>query len=69
MQFVDWEGSYIPIFHFLVVKSAITLVLTVLTIVVVPPAIILVLPAPYILRLFRRIGKWQADIAIEGLSR
>jgi len=68
-MFLDWEGSYIPIFHFLVVKAAITLVLTILAIVVIPPGIIFVIPAPYILRLFRRVGRWQAHVALEGLSR
>ncbi|KAF8325182.1 uncharacterized protein EI90DRAFT_3129023 [Cantharellus anzutake] len=68
-MFLDWEGSYIPIFHFLVVKAPITLVLTIFALVVIPPAVILIIPAPYVLRLFRRIGKWQALIAVEGLSQ
>jgi hypothetical protein len=68
MQFLDWEGSYLPIFHFLVIKASIALVLTPFLLVVLPPAIILICPAPLVLRLVRNIGLWQAQIALEGLA-
>ena len=31
------------------------------------PALVLVLPAPAMLRVVRRLGVWQANIAVEGL--
>ena len=67
-QFQDWEGSYLPIFHFLVVKPAITLLLTPFLLSIVLPAIILIAPLPAVLRLVKRIGRWQARIAVEGLA-
>jgi hypothetical protein len=68
MQFLDWEGSYLPIFHFLVIKASIALVLTPFLLAVVPLLIILILPAPLALRLVRNIGLWQAQVALEGLA-
>jgi len=67
-MFLDWEGSYLPIFHFLVIKATIALVLTPFLLAVVPLLIILILPAPHALRLVRNIGLWQAQIALEGLA-
>lgn len=68
IQFLDWEGSYLPIFHFLVIKASIVLVLTPFLLAAVPLSIILVCPAPLVLRLVRSIGLWQAKIALEGLA-
>ena len=62
----DW-ASYQALFYFLIIKPGITLVIWLLLVVLVPVAFVLVLPAPAVLRLARRLGIWQANIAIEGL--
>jgi hypothetical protein len=59
--------SYQALFYFLVIKPSITLALTALLLVAVPVAFVLVLPAPAMLRAVRRIGIWQAGVAVEGL--
>ncbi|KAF8069915.1 hypothetical protein FPV67DRAFT_1485413 [Lyophyllum atratum] len=59
--------SYQSLFYFLVIKPSITLVFSLVLIVFVLPAMILVLPAPAALRAVRRLGIWQANVAIEGL--
>lgn len=59
--------SYMPLFYFLVLKPALTLPLSLLLVCVVPISFVLVLPAPAMLRLVRRLGVWQANIAVEGL--
>jgi len=61
--------SYQALFYFLVIKPSITLFLTIALVVVVPISFVLVVPAPAILRAAKRIGIWQANIAVEGLSR
>ena len=66
MQFTD-STSYRALFYFLVVKPSITIVLTVGLVVFGIPALVLVLPAPAMLRAVRRLGVWQADVAVEGL--
>jgi len=67
-MFTD-QTSYQAIFYFLVIKPAITLFLTVTLLIVVPVSFALVLPAPAVLRAVKRIGVWQANVALEGLSR
>lgn len=67
-QFMD-QTSYQAIFYFLVIKPSVTLFLTVVLLVVVPVAFALILPAPAVLRAVKRVGNWQANLAIEGLSR
>ncbi|KAJ7627149.1 hypothetical protein FB45DRAFT_795346 [Roridomyces roridus] len=59
--------SYQSLFYFLVIKPSITLLLSVALIVLGVPALVLVLPAPLALRAMRRIGIWQANVAVDGL--
>jgi hypothetical protein len=59
--------SYQALFYFLVIKPAITLLITLLLIAFGIPLLILILPAPVVLRAVRKIGVWQANVAIEGL--
>ncbi|VDC00077.1 unnamed protein product [Peniophora sp. CBMAI 1063] len=59
--------SYHALFYFLVIKPSMTLLLSLFLVLVVPLSIALVLPAPAALRLTRRLGIWQANIAVEGL--
>lgn len=59
--------SYQALFYFLVIKPGITILLSLLVIVLVPTALVLVVPAPAMLRLVRRLGIWQANVAVEGL--
>lgn len=48
-------------------KPAIVLGIFMLVVVLVPVSHVLVLPAPLVLRLARKLGIWQANIALEGL--
>ncbi|KAL5507041.1 hypothetical protein ACEPAH_6497 [Sanghuangporus vaninii] len=66
IMFTD-QTSYQALFYFLVIKPSITLFLTLGLIVLVPASFILIVPAPAVLRAVRRIGVWQANIALEGL--
>lgn len=59
--------SYQALFYFIVIKPSITILLSLFLLVFVVPAMILVLPAPAALRAVRRLGAWQANVAIEGL--
>ncbi|KIK05224.1 hypothetical protein K443DRAFT_368038 [Laccaria amethystina LaAM-08-1] len=59
--------SYQALFYFIVIKPAITLLLSLGIIIFVLPSMILILPAPAALRAVRRLGIWQANVAIEGL--
>ncbi|KAF5346317.1 hypothetical protein D9758_011531 [Tetrapyrgos nigripes] len=59
--------SYQALFYFLVIKPAITLIFSLLLIVLVIPALVLVVTAPPALRAVRRLGVWQAGVAVEGL--
>ncbi|KAH9964932.1 hypothetical protein BC827DRAFT_1259472 [Russula dissimulans] len=59
--------SYQALFYFLVIKPGITILLSLLLIVVVPVSLALIVPAPAMLRLVRRLGIWQANVAVEGL--
>ncbi|KAG6804682.1 hypothetical protein H0H92_003347, partial [Tricholoma furcatifolium] len=59
--------SYQALFYFLVIKPALTLVFSLVLLVCVLPALVLVLPAPAALRATRRLGVWQANVAVEGL--
>ena len=59
--------SYTPLFYFLVLKPALTVLIWLFLCCVVPLSIALVFPAPAMLRLVRRLGVWQANIAVEGL--
>lgn len=65
-QFTD-PTSYQALFYFLVIKPSITLIFSLLLLIFIVPALVLVLPAPAALRAVRRLGAWQANIAIEGL--
>ncbi|OAX41142.1 hypothetical protein K503DRAFT_767945 [Rhizopogon vinicolor AM-OR11-026] len=65
-MFTDWT-SYQALFYFLVIKPSITLFLTALLLVAVPVSYVLVLPAPMMLRIVRKLGIWQANVAVEGL--
>ncbi|KZS98639.1 hypothetical protein SISNIDRAFT_462520 [Sistotremastrum niveocremeum HHB9708] len=60
--------SYQNLFYFLVVKPALTLLIFVGLLVIVPPAFVLVIPAPAVLRLVRKIGIFQANVALDGLT-
>ncbi|EGO00467.1 hypothetical protein SERLA73DRAFT_168201 [Serpula lacrymans var. lacrymans S7.3] len=59
--------SYQALFYFLVIKPGITLLVSLILVVFVPVAFVLVLPAPLVLRAVRRLGVWQANVAVEGL--
>ncbi|KAJ8489455.1 hypothetical protein ONZ45_g13576 [Pleurotus djamor] len=59
--------TYQALFYFIVIKPAISLTLLVLFLAATPIAFVLVFPAPYFMKLTKRIGKWQANIAVEGL--
>jgi len=59
--------SYQALFYLLVIKPGITILLSLLLIVVVPVSFALIVPAPAMLRLVRRLGIWQANVAVEGL--
>jgi len=65
-MFTD-STSYQALFYFLVIKPAITLLISLGLVVVGLPLIILILPAPAAFRAIRKIGIWQANVAIEGL--
>lgn len=66
-QFRD-PTSYQALFYFLVIKPGITLLILIGILVLLPPAVILVIPAPAVLRAIRRVGIWQAEIAIDALK-
>ncbi|KAJ3831876.1 hypothetical protein F5878DRAFT_591933 [Lentinula raphanica] len=66
-MFTD-STSFQALFYFLVIKPAITLLFTVFFLVVCVPLMVLVVPAPAVLRVCRRIGRWQAVVAVEGLA-
>ncbi|KZP26494.1 TPR-like protein [Athelia psychrophila] len=59
--------SYQALFYFLVIKPPIVLILLLALLVLAPVCIVLVLPAPAFLRAVRRVGAWQAGVAVEGL--
>jgi len=59
--------TYQSLFYFLVIKPSITLLLGISLVVLVPVSFVLVLPAPAMLRVTRRLGIWQANVAVEGL--
>ncbi|TRM68010.1 hypothetical protein BD626DRAFT_480546 [Schizophyllum amplum] len=59
--------TYQALFYFLVVKPGITLVLFLLLVAIGIPALVLVVTAPAAMRAVRRLGVWQANIAVEGL--
>ncbi|XP_006457221.1 hypothetical protein AGABI2DRAFT_196037 [Agaricus bisporus var. bisporus H97] len=59
--------SYQALFYFLVIKPAITFLLLLSLWIFVPLLCILILPAPAVLRAARRLGVWQANVAVEGL--
>jgi hypothetical protein len=65
-QFTD-STSYRALFYFLVIKASITLLLSIVLLVFVPISLGLIFPAPAMLRAVRRLGIWQANIAVEGL--
>ncbi|KAK7027313.1 hypothetical protein VNI00_015276 [Paramarasmius palmivorus] len=64
--------TYQSLFYFLVIKPVITLVLSLLILVVFIPMIVLGLvtagaTAPPAMRAIRRLGRWQAGVAVDGL--
>ncbi|KAF8444831.1 hypothetical protein L210DRAFT_959605 [Boletus edulis BED1] len=59
--------TYQALFYFLVIKPGITLLISIALILLVPLSYVLVLPAPLMLRFVRKLGIWQANVAIEGL--
>ncbi|KAI0633486.1 hypothetical protein C8Q77DRAFT_1217873 [Trametes polyzona] len=59
--------SYQALFYFLVLKPGITVLMSLFFLVLVPVSAVLVLPLPAVLRLARRMGIWQANVAVEGL--
>ncbi|KAF8624622.1 hypothetical protein AX15_005777 [Amanita polypyramis BW_CC] len=59
--------SYQALFYFIVIKPSITILLSLFLILFALPAMVLILPAPAMLRAVRRLGAWQANVAIEGL--
>ncbi|KAI0063275.1 hypothetical protein BV25DRAFT_1824327 [Artomyces pyxidatus] len=65
-MFTD-STSYQALFYFLVIKPGITILLSLLLVILVPVSLLLVFPAPAMLRLVRRLGIWQANVAVEGL--
>ncbi|THH31389.1 hypothetical protein EUX98_g2776 [Antrodiella citrinella] len=65
-MFTD-STSYQSLFYFLVIKPGITVLLFLTLAVLVPVCFVLILPAPAVLRLVRRLGIWQANVAVEGL--
>jgi len=68
LQFTD-PTSYQAIFYFLVIKPSVTLFLSIALLCIVPLSFALILPAPGVLRAVKRVGSWQASIAVEGLLR
>ncbi|PBK95267.1 hypothetical protein ARMGADRAFT_1163883 [Armillaria gallica] len=60
--------SYHSLFYFLVIKPPITLLFSLFIVIFVLPSLILVIPAPASLRIVRRMGMWQAAVALEGLA-
>ena len=65
-QFTD-ATSYQALFYFLVIKPGVTLFVLLTLVLFVPLSVVLILPIPAMLRLVRRLGIWQANIAVEGL--
>ena len=59
--------SYQALFYFLVIKPGVTVLMFLFFLGLVPVAAALVLPFPAVLRLARRMGIWQANVAVEGL--
>ncbi|KAF6744914.1 hypothetical protein DFP72DRAFT_927148 [Ephemerocybe angulata] len=59
--------SYQALFYFIVIKPAITIILLLFILVFVIPCLVLVAPAPAALRAVRKLGRWQANVAVEGL--
>ncbi|KAK2464358.1 hypothetical protein APHAL10511_003815 [Amanita phalloides] len=65
-MFTD-STTYQALFYFIVIKPSITILLSLFLIIFVLPAMVLIIPAPAMLRAVRRLGAWQANVAIEGL--
>ncbi|KAE9400320.1 hypothetical protein BT96DRAFT_1018983 [Gymnopus androsaceus JB14] len=65
-MFTD-STTFQALFYFLVIKPAITLLFLLFFLVICVPLLVLVIPAPMVLRVCRRIGRWQAVVAVEGL--
>ncbi|KAJ7090861.1 hypothetical protein B0H15DRAFT_778846 [Mycena belliarum] len=59
--------SYQALFYFLVIKPSITLLLSLGLLVLGVPALVLIAPAPIAFRAIRKLGIWQANVAVEGL--
>jgi hypothetical protein len=65
-QFTD-PMSYQALFYFVIIKPPIAFILFLLYVILVPIAFAFVLPAPAFLRAARKMGIWQANVAVEGL--
>ncbi|KAJ7213118.1 hypothetical protein GGX14DRAFT_620258 [Mycena pura] len=65
-MFMD-ATSYQALFYFIVIKPSITLLLSLGLLVIGIPMIVLIVPAPMAFRAIRKLGLWQANIAVEGL--
>ncbi|KAJ7211087.1 hypothetical protein C8J57DRAFT_1400015 [Mycena rebaudengoi] len=59
--------SYQALFYFIVIKPSITLIFSIGLLVLGLPAFVLVAPAPAAMRAIRKLGIWQANVAMEGL--
>ncbi|KAF8995738.1 hypothetical protein BDZ89DRAFT_1084595 [Hymenopellis radicata] len=60
--------SYHALFYFLVIKPPITLLFSLFLVVIIVPLLVVIVTAPAALRLVRRMGVWQAAVAVEGLA-
>ncbi|KIY67341.1 hypothetical protein CYLTODRAFT_422601 [Cylindrobasidium torrendii FP15055 ss-10] len=67
-MFTD-PSSYLFLFYFIVIKPPVVLGTLLLTLVLILPLIVTGVGAPVGLRLARRLGMWQARIAVDGLAR
>jgi hypothetical protein len=65
-MFTD-STTFQALFYFLVIKPAITLLFILFFLAICVPLLALVIPTPVVLRVCRRIGRWQAVVAVEGL--
>ncbi|WVW86589.1 hypothetical protein I302_108639 [Kwoniella bestiolae CBS 10118] len=65
-MFLD-HYSYSALSYFLLIKPLITLFSTIVIIVLLPIAVGTIIGLPVYLRVLRRWGKWQAEVAIENL--
>ncbi|WVR08317.1 hypothetical protein IAU60_005370 [Kwoniella sp. DSM 27419] len=65
-MFLD-HYSYSALSYFLLIKPLITLFSTIVVLALLPVAFVTIFGLPVYLRLLRRWGRWQAEVAIENL--